>query len=44
MAGDYSLLDHEMGDGVGKLPVAPGQRVFMLALTDSFSKWIEAEA
>ncbi|MDP1136577.1 transposase family protein, partial [Klebsiella pneumoniae] len=31
-------------DIVGKLPMAPGQRVFMLALTDYFSKWIEAEA
>ena len=31
-------------DIVGKLPVAPGQRVYMLALTDYFSKWIEAEA
>lgn len=31
-------------DIVGKLPVAPGQKVFMLALTDYFSKWIEAGA
>ncbi|KAJ0548844.1 putative nucleotidyltransferase, Ribonuclease H [Helianthus annuus] len=31
-------------DMVGKLPKAPGGRVFMLAMTDYFSKWIEAEA
>ncbi|XP_056688394.1 uncharacterized protein [Spinacia oleracea] len=31
-------------DIVGKLPVAPEQKVFMLALTDYFSKWIEAGA
>ncbi|XP_060969882.1 uncharacterized protein LOC133037084 [Cannabis sativa] len=31
-------------DIVGKMPTAPGQRVFMLALTDYFSKWVEAEA
>jgi len=31
-------------DIVGKLPEAPGQKVFMLAMTDYFSKWIEAEA
>ena len=31
-------------DIVGKLPVAPGGKVFMLAMTDYFSKWIEAEA
>ncbi|XP_017239352.2 uncharacterized protein LOC108212130 [Daucus carota subsp. sativus] len=31
-------------DIVGKLPPAPGQKVFMLAMTDYFSKWIEAEA
>ncbi|KAD6454612.1 hypothetical protein E3N88_09318 [Mikania micrantha] len=29
---------------VGKLPKAPGGKVFMLAMTDYFSKWIEAEA
>ena len=31
-------------DIVGKMPQAPGQKVFMLAITDYFSKWIEAEA
>ncbi|KAK9053624.1 hypothetical protein SSX86_024698 [Deinandra increscens subsp. villosa] len=31
-------------DIVGKLPKAPGGKVFMLAMTDYFSKWIEAEA
>ncbi|XP_074336583.1 uncharacterized protein LOC141673740 [Apium graveolens] len=31
-------------DIVGKIPPAPGQKVFMLAMTDYFSKWIEAEA
>ena len=31
-------------DIVGKLPPDPGQKVFLLALTDYFSKWIEAEA
>ncbi|KAI3744636.1 hypothetical protein L1987_57724 [Smallanthus sonchifolius] len=29
---------------IGKLPKAPGGKVFMLAMTDYFSKWIEAEA
>ena len=28
-------------DIVGKLPPAPGQKVFLLVLTDYFSKWIE---
>lgn len=31
-------------DIVGKMPTAPGQHVFMLVLTDYFSKWVEAEA
>ncbi|XP_074283273.1 uncharacterized protein LOC141607826 [Silene latifolia] len=31
-------------DIVGKLPVALGQRVFILAMTDYFSKWIEADS
>lgn len=31
-------------DIVGKLPKAPGGKVFMLVMTDYFSKWIEAEA
>ncbi|XP_057811617.1 uncharacterized protein LOC131025850 [Salvia miltiorrhiza] len=31
-------------DIVGKLPMAPGQKVYMLAVTDYFSKWIEAES
>lgn len=30
-------------DIVGKLPTAPGGKVFMLFMTDYFSKWIEAE-
>ena len=29
---------------MGKLPATPGQRVYMLAVTDYFTKWIEAEA
>ncbi|XP_074351896.1 uncharacterized protein LOC141691048 [Apium graveolens] len=29
---------------VGKMPSASGQKVFMLAMTDYFSKWFEAEA
>ena len=29
---------------MGKLPVAPGHKVFMLDMTDYFSKWIEAES
>src|SRR5690606_3961736 len=31
-------------DIVEKLPTAPGQRMYMLAVTDYFTKWIEAEA
>ncbi|XP_057803119.1 uncharacterized protein LOC131018411 [Salvia miltiorrhiza] len=31
-------------DIVGKLPTAPGQKVYMLAVTDYFSKWIEADS
>ncbi|XP_074323885.1 uncharacterized protein LOC141660800 [Apium graveolens] len=31
-------------DIVGKMPPTPGQKIFMLAMTDYFSKWIEAEA
>lgn len=31
-------------DIVGKLPTAPTQKVFMLVVTDYFSKWVEAEA
>ncbi|KAJ9536285.1 hypothetical protein OSB04_un000531 [Centaurea solstitialis] len=31
-------------DIVGKLPPAPGQKVYLLVLTDYFSKWIEADA
>ena len=31
-------------DIVGKLPTAPGQRVYMLAVTDYFTKLVEAEA
>ncbi|KAD2028401.1 hypothetical protein E3N88_41990 [Mikania micrantha] len=31
-------------DIVGKIPKAQGGKVFMLAMTDYFSKWIEAEA
>ncbi|XP_022887370.1 uncharacterized protein LOC111403192 [Olea europaea var. sylvestris] len=30
-------------DIIGKLPAAPGQRVFVLAITNYFTKWIEAE-
>ena len=31
-------------DIVGKLPTAPGQRMYMLAVIDYFTKWVEAEA
>ncbi|XP_074356234.1 uncharacterized protein LOC141695907 [Apium graveolens] len=31
-------------DIMGKMPHAPGQKVFMLAMTDYFSKWTETEA
>ncbi|XP_074356733.1 uncharacterized protein LOC141696499 [Apium graveolens] len=31
-------------DIVGKMPPAPGQKVFMLVMTDYFLKWIEALA
>ena len=31
-------------DIVGKFPMAPGQKVFLLVVTDYFSKWVEEEA
>ena len=31
-------------DIVGKLSIALGQRIFMLVLTDDFTKWVEAQA
>ncbi|XP_062102814.1 uncharacterized protein LOC133812978 [Humulus lupulus] len=31
-------------DIVGKLPTAPGQKMYMLTVTDYFSKWIEADS
>ena len=31
-------------DIVGKLPTAPGQHMYMLSVTDYFTKWVEAEA
>ena len=31
-------------DIVGKLPTAPGQRIYMLAVTDYFTKWVKAKA
>ncbi|XP_074282824.1 uncharacterized protein LOC141607372 [Silene latifolia] len=31
-------------DIVGKLPQAPGQKAYMLAMIDYFSKWIEADS
>ena len=31
-------------DIIGKLPTAPGQRVYMLAVIIYFTKWVEAEA
>ena len=31
-------------DIVGIFPTAPGQKVFLLVVTDYFSKWVEAEA
>lgn len=35
---------HSWMDIVGKIPKAPGGRVFMLAMTNYFSKSIKAEA
>lgn len=29
---------------VRKFPMAPGQKVFLLVVTEYFSKWVEAEA
>ncbi|XP_074297429.1 uncharacterized protein LOC141628152 [Silene latifolia] len=41
----FSLALYEMGNGhSGPLPKAPGNKVYMLAMTDYFSKWIEAES
>ena len=31
-------------DIVGKFPMAPGQKVFLIVVTDYFSKWVEVEA
>ena len=31
-------------DIVGKLPTAPSQRVYMLTVTDYFTKWVEVKA
>ena len=31
-------------DIVGKLPAAPGGVVYMLVMTDYFTKWVEIEA
>ena len=31
-------------DIVGEFPMAPGQKIFLLVVTDYFSKWVEAEA
>ncbi|XP_013751475.1 uncharacterized protein LOC106453815 [Brassica napus] len=31
-------------DIVGKFPMVPGQKVFLLVVTDYFSKWVKAEA
>ena len=31
-------------DIMGKLPTAPGQCVYILAVTNYFTKWVEAEA
>ena len=31
-------------DIVGKLPIAPRQKVFLLVVTDYFSEWVKAEA
>jgi len=31
-------------DIVGKLPTMPDQRIYMLAITDYFTKWVEVEA
>jgi len=39
----WPFMKWEM-DIVGKLPTAPGQRMYMLAVTNYFTKWVEAEA
>ena len=39
----WPFMKWEM-DIVGKMPKAPGQKVFMLAMTAYFSKWIKAKA
>ena len=44
MAKDIATSYTKDMDIVGKLPVAPGGKVFMLVMTDYFSKCIEAEA
>ena len=31
-------------DIVGKMPTMPGQRIYMLVLTEYFTKWVEVEA
>ena len=31
-------------DIIGKLPITSDQRVYMLAVTDYFNKWVEAKA
>ena len=41
----YPLLFMKWGMNIiGKLPIAPRQRVYMLAITDYLTKWIEGKA
>ena len=41
----FAMALQEMGHADSrKFPTAPGQRVFILMVTDYFSKWVEEEA
>ena len=41
----FTVVIYEIGDGYSrKMPTAPGQRIYMLVLTDYFTKWVKAKA